>query len=984
MKPTILVTGDIVLDCHLYGGMNTAAASFNQPGTVYSEHLGGSALTHELLFASSDANGIKWDTEKEKWKENNEGRKKAKKKLLPRPEILDKTRPSPKYETEFGIDTSFCTNLSNHLRSYGVWTDKTHKKDPKERVWRVEHDFGYGSSKDTGYKVFSEQKPQTLPNPPILTLIDDGGILFRHSSSLNAWPMASGDANTHYLLKMSWPLCRGDLWTALYPVMDRLIVVVGAEDLRREDAQINSRLSWEQCAEHTIHALQNNPIARELLRAAQLIVSFRSEGALWVTRGIAGQPSVYRLIFDPLRLEGDYDHDFEGTVYGFQTCLTAGIAHHLMAAEAAEVVTDQPQIHSPFKNTDAMAKALYQGIIAGLQARRTLLETGHGIISDSDKDQPGFPVKELGQIIASCPGGYVSVEVPPDSCQPWPILSNRNPLKDDSATGLPETSTHCQWTIITQSESSNTTPVTQQNALFGLAQLTARYGMGALSHVPSLQRGKLFTIDRNEIESYRTLDAIIRAYDEKKVQGKPLSIGVFGPPGAGKSFGVKALAKACLGDKVPFLEFNLSQFKSPEELIGAFHRVRDAVLGGTTPVAFWDEFDSQQYHWLQYLLAPMQDGSFQEGQITHPIGKCIFIFAGGTSPTMEEFGVAEPKPLTEEDIKKLEPSAHAERKQELSKQAEQLREFKLLKGPDFISRLHGYLNVLGPNARTGRECPDVTWPIRRAILLRGILGLKENERLDIDPGLLNALLCVPKYNHGARSFEKIIISLMDGQMNGRLHRSSLPPQSLLTCETDAEIFHDLLTQADAFKNHEDIEILAAAVHNSFLAGEEKSRIEAKQKAEPQRAWAIHPAIKKNYDQLKADNKAANRAAARRIPDHLALIGYAVERQQPNDDGSWKAELSAAIAKHLDRLALAEHLGWCAERISNGWKYAKERNDSFKLHPLLVDWTELSMAEQDKDRNSARSIIDLLEVAKFKAIPVLTPPEDIKGQSVAGK
>ena len=56
--------------------------------------------------------------------------------------------------------------------------------------------------------------------------------------------------------------------------------------------------------------------------------------------------------------------------------------------------------------------------------------------------------------------------------------------------------------------------------------------------------------------------------------------------------------------------------------------VRDEVLRGNTPVVFWDEFDSREYHWLQYLLAPMQDGKFQDGQINHPIGKSVFIFAG--------------------------------------------------------------------------------------------------------------------------------------------------------------------------------------------------------------------------------------------------------------------------------------------------------------------------------------------------------------------
>ena len=58
-------------------------------------------------------------------------------------------------------------------------------------------------------------------------------------------------------------------------------------------------------------------------------------------------------------------------------------------------------------------------------------------------------------------------------------------------------------------------------------------------------------------------------------------------------------------------------------------------------------------------------------------------------------------------------------------------------------------------------------------------------------------------------------------------------------------------------------------------------------------------------------KASNRAAALRIPEHLALINFVVVRPQTSEDDGWKAALVNAIDRHVDRLAQAEHLGWWA-------------------------------------------------------------------------
>src|SRR5207302_11497491 len=131
------------------------------------------------------------------------------------------------------------------------------------------------------------------------------------------------------------------------------------------------------------------------------------------------------------------------------------------------------------------------------------------------------------------------------------------------------------------------------------------------------------------IDSLRSLRQLMLTYQKHGPPDRPLCLAVFGAPGSGKSFGLKQVAAGVFGPKNPTPEFNLSQFKDADDLIGAFHQVRDYALAGKTPVVFWDEFDSEELKWLRYFLAPMQDGAFQEAQLRHSVGKCVFVFAGG-------------------------------------------------------------------------------------------------------------------------------------------------------------------------------------------------------------------------------------------------------------------------------------------------------------------------------------------------------------------
>jgi hypothetical protein len=148
MKSTILVTGDIVLDCHLYGGVKTAATSFSEPGTVYHGHLGGAVLTQKLLAAALDATGLAWDRRnaeyeaaKAKRAKENKILRASKKPVLnkvPRPDDL--TPNCPTMQSRLGLKEAKLENtLPRNLHSFGVWTPHPKKKGLFRNVPAVFH-----------------------------------------------------------------------------------------------------------------------------------------------------------------------------------------------------------------------------------------------------------------------------------------------------------------------------------------------------------------------------------------------------------------------------------------------------------------------------------------------------------------------------------------------------------------------------------------------------------------------------------------------------------------------------------------------------------------------------------------------------------------------------------------------------------------------------------------------------------------------------
>jgi ATPase family associated with various cellular activities (AAA) len=283
----------------------------------------------------------------------------------------------------------------------------------------------------------------------------------------------------------------------------------------------------------------------------------------------------------------------------------------------------------------------------------------------------------------------------------------------------------------------------------------------------------LVTVDRMETESYRSIRNLIREYNDKARPARPLCIAVFGPPGSGKSFGVKQIA-ATISEKSKSYEFNLAQFSSTDDLRKALIQIRDDALGGTRPLVFFDEFDSsfdkQPLGWLKHFLSVMQDGEFKHGDLTLKIGNPILVFAGGTSASYEKF-TQHYRELTRKE------SQNNKKGREESKA---LEEIKAAKVPDFVSRLRGFVDTTGPDPR---DEDDHVCIIRRAVMIRGIIERQYSDLLrdgeaQIDEGVLNALLHVPSYEHGIRSIEAIFEMSTLAQKK-RFEKSALPPREQL-------------------------------------------------------------------------------------------------------------------------------------------------------------------------------------------------------------
>jgi len=609
-----------------------------------------------------------------------------------------------------------------------------------------------------------------------------------------------------------------------------------------------------------------------------MIVRFGVEGAALYRRREGDVEA--RLFYDPKIGEDVFSEHYPGKMLGIGAPFTASIASSLLEKK---------------KNP------LQEGVRKGLVSSRKLWKLGFG----KDLKNLKYPYEEVFDIKE----------------EEKSIIDVKIPISFDVDCADPD-----YWCIL-----DDITDLGLEKAAFNYVT----YGEDpSLNRVPLGRFRNLRTFSRSEIESLSNIKNLIQEYLSTPDINSPLSIAVFGPPGSGKSFAVTEVAKSVAPEKLSEepLEFNLSQFNSTRELTNAFHRIRDVALKGKIPIVFFDEFDCDfdgKLGWLKYFLYPMNDGVFREGESVHPIGRAIFVFAGGTCNTFAAF--SREKVEAEEGGPDLASS--------------EMQNFIDVKGPDFVSRLRGYIDIKGTDP-LNKE--DKHYLIRRAIVIRFLLQKNAGHIFDsqgkchMDRGVLRAMIKAPYYKHGVRSIQAIIeMSVLAGRKS--FEQAALPSKEQLKMNVDADIFSRLVTRDVLLGGVR--EELAQAIHEKFLENNKDKK-----------GAAVVP-----WNKLSEEYKETNRRQADDIPNKLKAVGCDFVPVPPGT----KPKLIRFTKKELDIMAKLEHEGWVKQKFAQNWSYGEQKDERKKTHPDLVGWNELDAGEKKIDINAVSAIPELLVSKGFE-------------------
>jgi hypothetical protein len=318
---------------------------------------------------------------------------------------------------------------------------------------------------------------------------------------------------------------------------------------------------------------------------------------------------------------------------------------------------------------------------------------------------------------------------------------------------------------------------------------------------------------------------------------------------------------------------------------------------------------------------------------------------------------------------------------EENRMAKAKQHFKSIKGPDFVSRLRGYVNIKGPNPTSGQG--DEVYVIRRALLLRTLIEIHHKEIIDpttkelpISAAVLDAFLRVgggqahKGYLHGARSMEAVV-SLSQLRQCRQFGPSELPARDVAELHVAPDFWNKVTEKARYHLSVTSIDRIARTIHENWMktkAGYVYGRIRDDHTSPP-----THPLMVK-YEKLTEQQKELNRKPARLTAMRLEALGYLIctaDQVAGKPVGDLKS-------LPLDFLARSEHRRWMREKLMEGGSYAEKTFDALLLHKDICRFDDLPASEVRLDDEIMKAILSFLKendlvLVKAADVAVRQPP-----------
>jgi hypothetical protein len=288
---SILVTGDFIVDHHIYEGRRHHYGERVEEGVKLCRQLGGAALIHDILthLLKQTTKAVENQTAGAAWESR----------------IAIANAPFP--DDPGRIDTAD--------EAYAFWRPFPARAPREKQVWRVSEAMGFGAEDRTAPRR-QWTAAEDLPPTPDIVVVSEGGMGFRESPG--SWADDKLAAARWIVLKTTAPLAAGSLWRRLVTRdREKLIVIVAARELRKSPARVSAGLSWEQSVQDVLREVAPGGAFGALRACRHLIVVFESEGGLWLD--LAGAAPDVRFVYDPSVIEGDHARAIDGEAYGFQS-----------------------------------------------------------------------------------------------------------------------------------------------------------------------------------------------------------------------------------------------------------------------------------------------------------------------------------------------------------------------------------------------------------------------------------------------------------------------------------------------------------------------------------------------------------------------------------------------------------------------------------------------------------------------------------------